>query len=48
MNDEELNRRFAELKAAIERNKPGSSDSGIFIIALLLLFLSGCFKGCGY
>jgi len=44
MSDEELEKRFKQIKTEIRAN----AYSGTWIFIMMLLFLNGCFKGCGY
>jgi hypothetical protein len=48
MNDEELKKQLDRIEKKAGK-AAGKDDSwGCFVVVLLLLFLGGCFKHCGY
>lgn len=44
MTDEDLQK----IEELIKKHKPGSPIGAGMVTFLFLLFLNGCFKGCGY
>lgn len=48
MNDEELKRQLDRIEE--KANDAASREGGVgcLFMAIFLMFLSGCFKGCGY